>query len=231
MGLHSSLALQLDSLFPEGLSGLIFDCDGVLVDSRDANIGYYDRLLAELGHPPMSESQAAYAQMATAQQALEILFSPEDLKRLPDITQKIPYKTVTLPLLHLEPGVTDLLYRLRERGIQLGVHTNRGQGMWDLLDFFDLREVFNPVITADVVLPKPAPDGVLRILHAWKAAPRTVGFIGDSSTDAQAAKGASVPILAYRNPELSADLHVSSFSSLREALEELPVRRAGAVRC
>ena len=31
---------RLEEIFPDGLSGLIFDCDGVMVDSRDVNIGY-----------------------------------------------------------------------------------------------------------------------------------------------------------------------------------------------
>ena len=36
----TTLASLLERTFPAGLSGLIFDCDGVMVDSRDVNIGY-----------------------------------------------------------------------------------------------------------------------------------------------------------------------------------------------
>lgn len=35
----TTLASLLERTFPAGLSGLIFDCDGVMVDSRDVNIG------------------------------------------------------------------------------------------------------------------------------------------------------------------------------------------------
>mgnify|MGYP006872120701 FL=1 len=42
----TTLASLLERTFPAGLSGLIFDCDGVMVDSRDVNIGYYNLLLA-----------------------------------------------------------------------------------------------------------------------------------------------------------------------------------------
>ena len=36
----TTLASLLERTFPAGLSGLIFDCDGVMVDSRDVHIGY-----------------------------------------------------------------------------------------------------------------------------------------------------------------------------------------------
>lgn len=31
----------LDRHFPEGIRGIVFDCDGVLFDSRASNIHYY----------------------------------------------------------------------------------------------------------------------------------------------------------------------------------------------
>ena len=57
----TTLASLLERTFPAGLSGLIFDCDGVMVDSRDVNIGYYTLLLREVGKPPITPEQAAAA--------------------------------------------------------------------------------------------------------------------------------------------------------------------------
>ena len=48
----------MGKLFPHGLTGIIFDCDGVMVDSRDVNIGYYNLLLREVGKPPITPEQA-----------------------------------------------------------------------------------------------------------------------------------------------------------------------------
>ena len=76
----TTLASLLERTFPAGLSGLIFDCDGVMVDSRDVNIGYYNLLLREVGKPPITPEQAGYVQMSTAKEALEYIFSPEELK-------------------------------------------------------------------------------------------------------------------------------------------------------
>lgn len=38
-------------LFPHGIAGVIFDCDGVMIDSRTANNIYYNRVLAWFGLP------------------------------------------------------------------------------------------------------------------------------------------------------------------------------------
>ena len=218
----TTLASLLERTFPAGLSGLIFDCDGVMVDSRDVNIGYYNLLLREVGKPPITPEQAGYVQMSTAKEALEYIFSPEELKLLPAIAERYPYRDVALPQLELEPGLADMLHWLRERGVRLGIHTNRGSGMWDLLARFNLCEMFDPVMTAEIVPSKPDPAGVHRILETWKFGPESVGFIGDSATDAAAAQGGGVPLLAYNSPDLPAAVPVDNFAHLRSALERLP---------
>ncbi len=208
----------LRTAFPDGLRGLIFDCDGVLVDSKGANIGYYNRLLAEFGHPPMPESLIDYVQMSTAKQAFEALFSTGELYRLPDVMRRIPYRTFSLPLLRLEPGICELLQWLHEQGVRLAVHTNRSNGMWDVLDMFSLRDFFDPVMTVEDVAPKPSPEGALRILEKWGVPNTTVGFIGDSPTDAGAARNAGIPFVAYRNTSLDAAVHIEDFFTLRHIL-------------
>lgn len=218
----TTLASLLERTFPAGLSGLIFDCDGVMVDSRDVNIGYYNLLLREVGKPPITPEQAGYVQMSTAKEALEYIFSPEELKLLPVIAERYPYRDVALPQLELEPGLADMLHWLRERGVRLGIHTNRGSGMWNLLARFNLCEMFDPVMTAEIVPSKPDPAGVHRILETWKFGPESVGFIGDSATDAAAAQGGGVPLLAYNSPDLPAAVHVDNFAHLRSALDGFP---------
>ena len=72
-------------LFPHGLTGIIFDCDGVMIDSRAANAIFYNKVLAALGLPPLTPEQDAYTFMATARQALEYI-----VPRLPGISRACP---------------------------------------------------------------------------------------------------------------------------------------------
>ena len=39
---------------------IVFDCDGVLFDSREANRIYYNDLLKAFNHPPMDDQELEY---------------------------------------------------------------------------------------------------------------------------------------------------------------------------
>ena len=206
----------LASVFPKGIQGVIFDCDGVMINSCEANIGYYNLLLKLMGKPPLTPEQARYAQMATSHQAVAQVMTPEELARLPELTKQYPYREVALPLLKEEPGFMELIRFLRARQVRLAIHTNRGQGIWDVLDRLQARTYFDIVMTVDQAVPKPDPDGVFQILAKWQLAPDQVAFVGDSDTDSHAARGAGVPFIAYGNPGLAADWHASSHQCLQQ---------------
>ena len=43
------------------LKAIVFDCDGVIFDSREANKAYYNAILKNIGLPPMNEEQLNFA--------------------------------------------------------------------------------------------------------------------------------------------------------------------------
>ena len=55
---------------------VIFDFDGVVVDSRSAWRIYFDRLRAELGLGPMSDADLEFMFIHTTREAVERLFPP-----------------------------------------------------------------------------------------------------------------------------------------------------------
>lgn len=223
------LEISLKRCFPRGLTGLIFDCDGVLINSFEANRSYYNRLLQEFGYPPMTEEQAAYTQMSTAYQALEHIFPPEEMPELLYVAEhKILYSEYALPRLELEEGVVSCLRSLHAMGIRLGIHTNRSSGMWDVLDRFSLRDLFDPVMTVERVRPKPDPDGVIQTLALWGAEGACVGFIGDSPTDMAAACGGGTVRIAYRRSDLNADVHFDSYAVFQDAVQNLSVLKTNS---
>lgn len=209
---------------PRTLKGVIFDCDGVLIDSRTANAEYYNRVLKALKLPPLTEEQEAFTYMATADEALQSITPPALHARLPEICNgQVNYMRDIMPLIQLEQGVMDFLKFLRQHKVHCAVHTNRSGGMAVVIDTFDLASYFQPVVTALTVQPKPSPDGVRYILDAWHAAPEEVLFVGDSLNDAQAALGGGVYFAAYRNPQLMANVNVGSFEQLTGLLQAGPL--------
>lgn len=207
--------------FGESPEGVIFDCDGVLVDSCAANVRYYNLVREGLGLPPITPDQERYVQMSTAEQALDAIIPKALRPALREVAARISYRRDILPLLRPSGGLRELLDACRSRGIRLGVHTNRLDGMGDLLEKCDLEGMFDPVITAACGHPKPDPHGTLLIVRQWALPPDRLLFVGDSTTDRDAAAAAGVPFLAYRNPDLTPMGCCCAFDDLRAALSSL----------
>jgi HAD superfamily hydrolase (TIGR01509 family) len=199
-----------------GLCGLVFDCDGVLMDSKASNTRFYNMLRSLLGLPPMSEKDACSAHMLTYDQAVELVIPAALRPRLYEVAAHVNYNRDVLPLLRPSEGLKNCLDALRGRGLQLGVCTNRSESMYLLIDQFGLSGYFSEVMTAVDVRPKPDPDGLQRILAAWNCTGRELVFLGDSSIDEAAARNAGVRFWAFDAPGLTAERHIRSFAQLQE---------------
>lgn len=201
-----------------GVGGLIFDCDGVLIDSMGANVAYYNLFREHFGLPPMSREDELYVHSASNQESLERILPECPWAEIEAFRKTLDYRMV-LPRLRLEPELADLLPRLKQQGFLLGVNTNRTNTMDMLLEHFGLLGIFDPVVQASCVArPKPDPEGVHSILRAWGIGPRETVFIGDSHVDEQTATAAGVRFWAYRNESLSAELHLDDFAALSARL-------------
>ena len=203
------------------IAGVVFDCDGVLIDSRLSNMAYYNRIRAIGGLGPMSAEEEDYAHMHSVPETLTHIFPQEMHGQLGEFAKNVDYDRDILPMIHPEPGLHACLDNLIACGLRLAIFTNRGNGISAVLDSFKLRPYFDLVMTVADVKAKPAPDGLLRIAKSWKRQPKNLVFVGDSLLDAMAAKAAGVCFFAYRNPRLQAQRHVDSFAELEQFLREI----------
>jgi HAD superfamily hydrolase (TIGR01509 family) len=202
-------------------AGVVFDCDGVLIDSRVSNMAYYNRIREIGGLGPMTPEEEEYAHMHSARETLTRIFPPAMHGRLRELARQVDYERDILPMIRPEPGIHACLDALSTCGLRLAIFTNRGGGIGAVLDSFNLRPYFDPVMTVADVQAKPAPDGLLRIAESWKCAPEDLVFVGDSLLDALAAEAAGACFLAYRNPRLQARGHVNSLAELEQRLREI----------
>ena len=201
--------------------GVILDCDGVIIDSIEANAAYYNLFRARFDLPPLSDDEKRFVHSATVAGSLDHILPAELRAEAEEFRRILDYERV-LPALALEPGLREILETLRDADLRLAVNTNRINTMDLIIDRFGLHGFFEPVMQAgDVTLPKPHPEGVVRILTAWGHEPHEVVFVGDSHVDEATAKAAGVPFWAYRNPELNAQAHVSGFAELRSCIATL----------
>lgn len=200
------------------IKGIIFDCDGVLFDSKDVNIKYYNWVKEMFGLPPLSLEEEEYVHMHSVHNSFKKILPPEFWPRIEEIRKKIDYSKL-YPYLKMEPGLVELLSDLRQCGFKLAINTNRTNTMLPILEVFGLNHYFFPVITADkLAFPKPYPESLFLILSIWKLEPKEVAYIGDSKVDEECAKRAGVPFWSYKNPGLQAEMLIPDFYSLRQFL-------------
>ncbi len=209
------------------IQALIFDCDGVLFESQQANLAYYNRIFQRFGHPVIDDPTGAAARFC------HTASSPVVLGRLMDATcldAALAYAATLdfrefVPLMTEAQGLKENLARL-SACLPLAVATNRGDSMWQLLAHFELDDFFQTVVTCrDVKSPKPAPDMLLLAAGRLAVDPRDCVFVGDSDFDRQAAQAAGMKFIAY-GTALDVALRVTSHDQLAGLLLQEPAQRS-----
>ncbi len=208
------------------LKVIAFDCDGVLFDSREANIQFYSHIMETAGLPALREDQHEYIHMYPVRQSLIYLIGNEgeEFDRAFEYFKKIDFGPFN-DYLRKEPGIVPFL-QLAQKKFRTALATNRTASTLELLKQYGLREYFDLVVSAsDVSNPKPHPDIMLRVLSTFGVSPAEVLYIGDSKVDEIFAEATGVPFVSYKNPELTADIHINHFEELN-CLFPGPVEKA-----
>lgn len=195
---------------------VIFDCDGVMFDSKFANKTYYNRLLSQFDHPPMDGQELAYVHIHNVHQSVPHIFRhypEEDLDIVESFRQELGYAPF-LQYMKMEEDLIPFLDLCRPH-YQLAVSTNRTNTMEPILTIFKLQDYFTKVMTAENARrPKPAPDALLEILDHCNCAVAEAIYIGDSIIDQQHSEACGMRLIAFRNKLLTAEYHVRSFMDI-----------------
>lgn len=201
------------------IKAVVFDCDGVMFDTDETNRMYYNGILAHFGLPVMTQEQFEYVHMSPVKEALLYLFDGMD--NIEDVFRYCSTLTydALIPHMKMEPSLRMLLEKVKDRFIT-AIATNRSNTMNGVLKYHKLDKDFQMVVTSlDVENPKPAPDQLIKIVDHFCIKPDEILYIGDSTTDEQAAIQAGVIFVAYNNDRLQADYHISDLKEIEKILE------------
>jgi phosphoglycolate phosphatase len=203
------------------ISCVIYDCDGVLFDSLEANRSLYNRICASMGRKPLTETELAYCHTHTVFEAIHLLFEGDEaaeksaldfLKHRVDLKEFVEY-------LIMEPYLLPTLSALRQRKILTAICTNRTTSMKHVMEKFGLRTYFDMVVTAlDVEHPKPHGESVEKIASALNLKKEEILFVGDSDVDKKTAEASGVSFVAYKTRNLSEDAFIDDHRALLELL-------------
>ena len=209
------------------LKGVIFDMDGVIVNSEPLHVSFECDILKSLGVDFPKEGFPEYAGLAMDKFWLA-LKERYGLKQ--PVDELLAYDTAMRAKAFREhddfdipAGVTGLIKSLKRAGIPLALASSSHTMVIDaILDKLGFRRYFDAVVSGfELENGKPAPDIFLYAADLLGTSPAETMVIEDTANGVQAAKNAGMKCLGYQNPtnptmqDLSkADLITDSFESV-----------------
>jgi len=198
------------------VSAVIFDCDGVLFDSRRSNSLFYNHIRNQFGLPPMNPEEDAFVHMHTADESIDYIFRGTGREKEAHAYRMAMDYSPFIQDMIPEAGLMELLQALKPR-YRLGIATNRSNTISEVLRTHGLEGLFDIVVSSlDVENPKPHPEGLHKILRFFQITAQEALYVGDSLVDSQTARAAQVRFVAYKNPDLDADHHVSELLKIAD---------------
>lgn len=195
---------------------VVFDCDGVMFDSRETNRVYYNHLLEHFSCPLMDAEELEYVHIHNVADSIRHIFrkhSQVSIAAVNEYARSLDYSPY-IQHMSMAPDLKEFLQRITPC-CHRAISTNRTNSMDMILDIFELREHFEIVMTAaNSPKPKPAPDALHVILEYFDLHVEEAIFIGDSTVDCDHCAAAGMDLIAFSNPALEARWHVNSFMEI-----------------
>ncbi len=181
---------------------VIYDCDGVMLDSIESNYIFYNRIMSGLGRPHIDRLCTESERVLHTYSYLDVIEhffgNDPDKEQALAIGSTIRYKEL-MPYMKREEELLETLTILKGK-VELAICTNRAASMEMIIEDFGLEGFFGCVMTAGKVQnPKPHPEPLLKVLEHYNIRSDEAVFVGDSEVDRQAALAAKVPFIAYKS--------------------------------
>ncbi|WP_294643704.1 phosphoglycolate phosphatase [uncultured Aureimonas sp.] len=211
---------------------VLFDLDGTLVDSLPDIHAALNETLESLGEPPFTieavgrmVGQGVQILIGRAYEALDKEIDPATRDKIAERYLAM-YAARSTELTTLNAGATDCVRILAERGIPLGVVTNKpGAETADILAHFGLADRMAVVVGGDAgPRKKPAPDLIVFACRQLGIEPGEAIFVGDSENDVEAAQAAGMPVVAMRGGYTATDVETMGADLVLDRLDEIPSR-------
>ncbi|MDE1852538.1 MAG: HAD family hydrolase [Thaumarchaeota archaeon] len=200
---------------------VMFDWDGVLMDSLGAAFNVYDKIFARIGTRRLTQEEFLAVQSPNWYEFYQRIGVPEKLWKEVDSEWVRLYEEED-PQLHTD--AMRCLTALKKSGFRLALVSNGSKGRVDgELEKFRLVTFFDSVIFgARKEELKPSPFMLDKTLGALGISPESAVYVGDSPADIQAAKNARVSSIALaRGPIQVARLRAENPDLMFDGLDGL----------
>lgn len=197
------------TVFENG-KGVIFDLDGVLIDSGWAHKQAWFDLAEKEGYEISDEFFFGTFGMQNAQIIPMLVgrdLPSEEMNRLSDWKEQ-RYRDLMSEKLELSPGAEELLRQLKDNGFLLAIGSSAPKENLELIfKCLGLDSYLDVCVTKeDVSRGKPAPDTFLKAAEKLSLQPQKCVVVEDAVQGVEAAKNAGMFVVALTTTRDRADL-------------------------
>lgn len=214
------------------LKAIIFDMDGVLVNTEPHHVIIEKRLFASLNLKISNEEHNSYMGKSSEQMWREIILNHNLSQKAEELaelnTAKILSYFCDLPEIELMPGIVDLLEKVWVKGIPMAVaSSSEAKTIEIILSRTGLNKYFlHKVSSGSVGKSKPEPDIYVYTARLLCVKPEECLVVEDSANGIKAAKSANMVCIAFKgvnsviqNQDLADDF-IEDFSVLPAILQK-----------
>ena len=208
------------------IEAVVFDMDGVLVDTEHLWDEVREQLTDEWGGRYTPDAQRAMMGMSSLEWSRYLhevvgLREPPEAINAEVVRRMLARYEVDLPVV---PGAREAVRRLHADGLALAVASSSNRELIDsVLRRLELEALFRATVSSEEVdRGKPAPDVYLEASRRLGVAPERCVAVEDSASGIRAAHAAGMRVIAYANRHYPPDPEAL-------ALAEVALRELGAL--
>ena len=182
------------------IRAVIFDIDGVLMDSFPANLKFFQDLMIKNGYPPPTVEEYKPIFHYDLMNAIKTLSGSTDETELQKMwemgrSRQVPYDT---SLAGVPAGAPEMV-KLLSKQYKLGIVTSRVRETTFVDEVLaKLQKYFGAVVSyQDTANHKPHPEPLLLAVSKLEVKPEECVYIGDVENDIECARAAGVKVIIY----------------------------------
>ena len=207
------------------IKAIVFDIDGVLIDSFNANYQFYQDLMSAAGYKPPTKEKYLPLFHRPMHDVIKILTnssSEEEINRIWEMGREgiVPYPS---HLLNLTDGVEETLREL-SKDYKLGIVTSRvRERIYEIPALAQLKKYFQVTVSyQDTTQHKPHPDPLHFACDKLQVNPSEAVYIGDVENDVIAGKAAGMKTILFAEASVgNPDACSYSFTALPTVVKSL----------
>lgn len=208
------------------IKAVIFDMDGLIIDSEPIHSLSLEKVLLEYEKTPIYNETGLIHDVGTTgnknyEKVMQKHNLQEDLEIIREKRRKI-FEDLINRKLTPKPGLLQLLEILKKENLKLAVASNRLiNHIHIMLDNLGVKKYFEVIVGPNPqIKPKPAPDIFLQAAKELNITPNECLILEDSETGIIAGKAAGMKVIAVPN-QYTKTHDFSKADKVVESLEEI----------